>query len=190
MKASARARFFWPGMGAAISQRRRQCRACNEMAPSQSGEEAIPAEVPDHPFADICVDFFHHEGNNFTALCDRYSGFLSVQKPASTDFSDLSEFLCEHFSRFGVPETIESDGGPPFNSDKWRKFLACWGIRHRLSSAYYPTSNSRAERGVKAAKRMIRDNTGPGGNVKNDEVSRALLPIPQHATERYTRVSC
>ena len=78
MKASARARFFWPGMGAAISQKRRQCRACNEMAPSQSGEEAIPVEVPYHPFADICVDFFHHEGNNFIALCDRYSGFLSV----------------------------------------------------------------------------------------------------------------
>ena len=28
---------------------------------------------------------------------------------------------------------------------------------------------------MKAAKRMIKDNTGPGGNVYNDEVSRALL---------------
>ena len=40
------------------------------MAPSQRGVEAIPAEVPDHPFQDICMDFFHHEGRNFTTLCD------------------------------------------------------------------------------------------------------------------------
>ena len=39
----------------------------------------------------------------------------------------------------------------------------------------YPESNSRAEIGVKAAKRMIRDNTGPGGSLDTDEVSRALL---------------
>ena len=70
---------------------------------------------------------------------------------------------------------IESDGGPPFNSENWRSFLARWGIKHRLSSAMYPESNSRAELGVKTAKRMIRDNTGPGGNLDNDEISRALL---------------
>ena len=78
MKASARARFFWPSMGAAITQKRNKCRSCNAMAPSQRSEEAIPAEVPDHPFQDICMDFFHHEGRNFTALCDRYSGFLKI----------------------------------------------------------------------------------------------------------------
>ena len=70
MKASARARFFWPSMGAAISQKRSQCRTCNEMAPSQQREEAIPAEIPSHPFQDICVDFFHHEGRDFAAVCD------------------------------------------------------------------------------------------------------------------------
>ena len=84
-------------------------------------------------------------------------------------------YLCSHFRQFGVPEVIKTDGGPPFNSEQWRNFFARWGIKHRLSSAMYPESNSRAEIGVKAAKRMIRDNTGPGGGLDNDEMSRALL---------------
>ena len=67
------------------------------------------------------------------------------------------------------------NGGPTLDEKLRRKFLDRWGIRHRLSSAYYPASNSRAELGVKASKRMIKDNTGPGRNVNNDEVSRALL---------------
>ena len=39
----------------------------------------------------------------------------------------------------------------------------------------YPECNSRAELGVKTAKRMIRDNTGSVGDLDNDEISRALL---------------
>ena len=86
MKSATRSRFFWPGMDAAIKQKRKQCRACNEMAPSQSREEAIPAEMPNHPFQDLCVDFFSHEGRSFAAMCDRFSGYLMVKKPAATDF--------------------------------------------------------------------------------------------------------
>ena len=63
------------------------------MAPSQQSEEAIPAETPDRPFQDICVDFFHHEGRNFTALCDRYSGFLKIQKPTSGDCEAMMSYL-------------------------------------------------------------------------------------------------
>ena len=38
-----------------------------------------------------------------------------------------------------------------------------FGIKHRVSSAYKPHSNQLAEGAVKAAKRMLRDNTGAQG---------------------------
>ena len=44
--------------------------------------------------------------------------------------------------RSGGPLVVESNGGPSYNSDAWRAFLKKWGIRHRLSSTYYPKSNS------------------------------------------------
>ena len=42
MKNNARQRFFWPGMGAQLQNRRNQCRRCNEIAPSNRQESPAP----------------------------------------------------------------------------------------------------------------------------------------------------
>ena len=103
---------------------------------------AQPGGYPRGGAQDIWVVFFQHKGRNFTALCDRYLGFLKIQKPTTTDFPAIQAYLCDRFRQFGVPEVIEMDGGPPFNGVKWQNFLARWGIRHRLNSVMYPESNS------------------------------------------------
>ena len=107
-------------------------------------------------------------------MFDHYSGFLTIAAPSSTEFGPTAAFLREHFQRFGVPAVVESDGGPPFNSAEWKKFLDKWNIHHRLSSAMYPESNSRAEIGEKIVKRLIADNS-LNGDINRDEVTRALL---------------
>ena len=54
-------------------------------------------------------------------------------------------------------------------------FLTRWEVRHRMSSAYFPQSNGRAEVAVKKAKRILMDNVGPTGSLNNDGLLRALL---------------
>ena len=56
---------------------------------------------------------------------------------------------------------IETNSNPPSNSKEWMDFLTKWGIR--------------AEQGVKVAKRLIRENTGRGGDLNTNEVTRVLL---------------
>ena len=110
-------------MDAEVAQKRRQCRTCDQMAPSQPREESIPADTPTFPFEDICVDFFMQEGKHYIACSDSYSGFLTVHKPVTTDFKHTAKFLRGHFERFRVPVVVESDNGPPYNSEAWKAFL-------------------------------------------------------------------
>ena len=89
----------------------------------------------------------------------------------------LISCLRSFFSTFGVPEELASDGGPEFKADATAEFLHRWGVKHRLSSAYHPQSNGRAEVAVKSAKRLLRCNVGPTGSLDNDRLLRALLQL-------------
>ena len=76
---------------------------------------------------------------------------------------------------YGIPEELASDAGPCYVSAATKCFFKQWGISHRLSSVAFPHSNTRAELGVKSCKRLIRDNTGPKGELYIDKFARALL---------------
>ena len=62
-------------------------------------------------------------------------------------------------------------------ADRTHQFLDKWGVAHRLSSAYHPQSNGRAEVAVKKVKRLLRLNTGPNGSLDNDKFLRAMLQL-------------
>merc|ERR1712059_61011 len=66
-------------------------------------------------------------------------------------------------------------GGSTYLSNRTQQFLKTWGIRHRVSSAYTPHGNLRAEMGVKSMKRMLQGNLSPNGELDTDAFSRALL---------------
>ena len=70
---------------------------------------------------------------------------------------------------------MSTDGGPEFTCKEPQNFLKTWGVRHRLSSAYFPHSNCCADLGVKSGKRLLRENTGPKGELNTDKLMRALL---------------
>ena len=89
----------------------------------------------------------------------------------------LVHLLRTYFATFGVPDKISTDGGPEFTAFVTQQFLETWGIEYRVSSAYFPRSNSRAEVAVKAAKRLLIANVSPSGDLNNDLFLRALLQL-------------
>ena len=175
MLANARDRFFWPGLDAAIRQVRARCRQCNENAPSQPSEEMILTPPPDYPFQQVVTDFAEIEGHDFLVYADRYSGWLEVAKLNAKSWKTVHHTLLSWF-KFGVPEEISSDGGPPFNSMDYESFLQRWDIKRRQSSAYYPQSNGRAEVAVKTARRILLGNINPvTGKLDTEKAARAFL---------------
>ena len=81
------------------------------------------------------------------------------------------------FATFGVPETLSSDGGPEFTATATKDFLDRWGVKHRLSSAYHPQSNGRAEVAVKKVKRLLKSCIDPKGGINNDHFLRGMLQL-------------
>ena len=180
MGSRARALMFWPGMTKDIEDIRSSCYECNRNAPSQASLPSIQAIPPTTPFQQIYSDFFDFGGYHFLIIGDRLSGWTDVYPaPVGGVYSGargLVKCLRTFFATYGVPEEISSDGGPEFKSSACGEFLRRWGVRHRISSAYFPQSNGRAEVAVKSTKRLLRTNV-QNGSIDNDKFLRALLQL-------------
>ena len=175
----AQAIVFWPGMSYDISEKRRQCYDCNRNAPSQAALPSEPASPPSAPFEEIFADFCDYGGHHYLVAGDRLSGFTEVFSTPSGSSNagshGLIKCLRKWFGTFGVPRQLSSDGGPEFSSDSTAKFLKLWGVAHRISSAYNPSSNGRAEVAVKSVKRLLASNVGRSGTLNTDRFLRAIL---------------
>ena len=179
MFSRAQAVVFWPGMTAEIEEARNQCRTCHRNAPSQAKLPPTAPKLPTTPFQMIYADYFQLIAKHYLIIGDRLSGWTEVVKADPGTSSSGSKGLCEALRRiflsFGVPEEISSDGGPEFVSAEAEDFYQRWGVSHRLSSAYFPQSNGRAEVAVKLTKRLLEDNVGVDGTLNTDKVVWALL---------------
>ena len=185
MNARAESSVFWPNITADINNVRSRCFHCDKMAPSQPSAPPVAPVYPDYPFQMICGDYCLKEGTGYLVIVDRYSGWPVVTKVRHGEGTSkyLIAALKNHCSTYGIPEELSSDGGSQLDSKETTQFLAAYGIRHRISSVAYPHSNCRAELGVKTIKRLLTDNTGPGGSLDTDKVLRALLQYtPDHVT--------
>ena len=181
MERRAQAIAFWPGMSHDIKRVRQQCSECNSNAPSQASLPAEPVSVPSMPFEQVFSDFFAFAGHHYLIVGDRLSGWSEVYSTPSGTSNAGSKGLIRclrlFFTTFGVPKEISSDGGPEYMAEATQHFFRRWDIRHRVSSAYLPRSNGRAEVAVKSAKRLLRSNVGPSGSLNNDNFLRAMLTL-------------
>ena len=128
------------------------------------------------PFEQTASDLFSLEGHTFLAYADRYSGWVEVERLRSNTLQQVRAAFLRWFRTFGVPTEIATDGGPPFNAHEYKSFLKTWDVSPRLSSAYYPQSNGRAEAAVKSAKRILLGNINSAtGMLDTDAAARALM---------------
>ena len=168
---------FWPSITTDLIRTRGSCLTCVRDAPSQPAGSPVSPPVPSFPFQYVVGDYFSLAGTNYLVLGDRFSGWLSIYSAGKGEF-DAKSLVAksrEYFTNFNIPEEIATDGGPQLTSNTFQKSLKAWGIRHRLSASYNPHSNCRAELAVKAGKRLLRDNVGPGGSLDTDRVMRAVM---------------
>ena len=172
---------FWPNLNSDLEYTRQSCRTCNQNAPSQTKLPPYAPSIPTTPFQMIFADFFELSGKHYLIIGDRLSGWTEIiyvkKNSEISGAKGVCNALRKVFGTFGVPEEISTDGGPEFVSKESQDFYKQWRVKHRLSSAYFPQSNGRAEVAVKITKRLLRENTRSDGTLETDKMVRALLQL-------------
>ena len=82
--------------------------------------------------------------------------------------------LDKMFSVHGIPDTIISDNGPPFNGDDYARYLKTLGIQAKFSTPYRPQGNATVERLMQPLGKALKTATLEGRPWKQ-ELNRFLL---------------
>ena len=148
----ARDIVYWPGITAQLKDYLSKCGICNSYRPEQCKEPLKPYEVPDVPWEMVGEDLFVLERQSFLIAVDYFSGYFEVQDMSSTTSTRVITVLKSWYSRHGIPMTLISDNGPPFNSEDFEAFSVEWDFHH---VTYQAKSNGRAENAVKTCKSLL-----------------------------------
>ena len=156
MKKLLRPLVFWPGMDIDIERWIASCKTCQELCPIGKKKVISTWRPSSKPMERIHLDFFYFEGKQFLVVVDTYSKYIEVKLMSRTDAESVIETLDIIFSDLGLPDTIVSDNGPPFNSYKLETYCKNHKITLLHSPPYNPESNGQAEVAVRIIKNSLK----------------------------------
>ena len=176
MQHRARAMMYWPGMNTDIIEYVKHCKTCIQNKATQHMQPMIPRDVPDTPWQDLAADFFTYKTNDYLLVTDTFSKYPFTYKMHKKTAETVIHKLTQLFSQYGMPNTISTDNGPPFNSEPFTKFLIEQRVDHITSSPHYPKSNGFIERQVKTMKTALA--TATASRKTLDDVLLSLRSTP------------
>ena len=78
-------------------------------------------------------------------VIDEYSRFPEIDVTTSTSAKATLPKLDRIISSFGIPVSIKSDNGPPFDSEAFKNYCRFMGIEHKRITPRHPQANGLAE---------------------------------------------
>ena len=172
MCSAARNLFYWPHLRRDIERVVQGCEACQVYSPSKPREEMMQHwNFPTRAMSQLCFDIFFYKGSQYLHIMDLYSSFIFTRKMKATPSTEVVIKTLEAiFEAYGFPELLYSDSGPQMRArfSDWAESL---GIEHRVSSAYFASSNGAIERSLKALKSLMRKQHLEGETGLEDAVN-------------------
>ena len=178
MCAAARNLFYWPHLRRDVEKVVQGCEACQVFSPSKPREEQLQhGDFATRPMSQLAFDLFYYGGSQFLHILDVYSNFVFTRKMRATPSTEMViKTMEEIFEAFGFPEVLYSDSGPQMRATftRWASGL---GIDHRVSSAYFASSNGAVERSLKSLKILMKKRK-LGGETGLEEAVNLMNSAP------------
>lgn len=168
-KALANSKIWFPRINKKIENLVKNCRVCAENTPDRTPRQSIPVHIAPGPWNTVSLDFFGPlKGHRYWfVLIDDYTHYPVVWEVSSTSASVVIKRLEELFSLFGIPAFLRSDGGPPFQSKDFQRYMSENGITHRKSTPLWPQGNGIVERFMQPLKKLLRSEGGNRTSLMN-----------------------
>ena len=179
---------WWPGITADVTEYVGTCTTgCAPATARNSPPPMIMRETPERPWQHVAVDYKGPIIGNgrsyyFHVMIDLLSRWPEVTVVHSTSFDKLQDKLEDIFALHGVPETVTSDNGPPYQSQDWKEFAKQMGFKPIFVSPEHPEGNGVAERFmatlVKTTHAAISENKDPKLEIKRRLLNYRNTPHP------------
>ena len=140
----------------------------------------FPWSWPTAPWQRVHVDFTTYQPNHYLIMVDAHSKWPEVVGPMKTTTAEATtNAMRSIFARYGLPNQIVSDNGPPFQSAEYQEFLQQNGIQRILVSPYHPSSNGLAEHFVQTFKYALESSASDPSCSLQQRICNFLLSYIQ-----------
>ena len=116
----------------------------------------MQTEIPTRSWQHIAMELLKFNVVDYAIISDYFSELFELEKIGVTSSKAIKQKCKAHFSRHGIPNTVTTDQGRQFTSEKFGTFASTWKFMHKMSSLYHHQLNGKAENSVKTAKRILK----------------------------------
>ena len=119
-----RAKYWFPRLNSMVEDMVSKCYECQICTAENRQEPVKPSDIPETAWHTLSVHFGgpYRDGHYNLVIIDKRTRFPVIEQVTSTSCRTTWERLRKVFAMHGIPERLESDNGPPFNSTDFRNF--------------------------------------------------------------------
>ena len=125
----------------------KECLACQSVGQPSKPAPIQSMPIPQQAWDVVYVDFLGPLPTKdlLLVIIDGRTRYPEVEIVRNTSAKSTIQCFESIFSRHGIPRTIVSDNGPPFQGDEIRQYMSTNGIKHRKITPIWPQANGEAE---------------------------------------------
>ena len=166
-KSFLRTVMWFPRMDSILEEVIRSCHACQIVTNHPQKEPLNMVPIPEEPWSSLRIDFYGpiNKAEEYCLVVqDEHSRYPDVEIVHSTSCRAVLPALDKMLSRFGIPNILRSDNGPPFQSEEFTQFSKWMGFKHVKVTPCTPWANGLVERFMPSLTKVIRTSIEEGLN--------------------------